>query len=75
MGYGPVNVETLIGLSLSGDNGGILASVLLANLPQVIFLFFYLTYNGFFSCMLLMEEWNDFAHKCKSLCVTSLIGR
>lgn len=74
MGFGAVSAETLIGIQLPRGNAGIMASVLLANAPQALLSFLYLTYNGLFSCMLLMEEWNGFAHERKTLRVTSPIG-
>ena len=74
MGYGAVNSESLIGIPFPSDNGGIMASALLANLPQAILSFLYMTYNGLFSCMLLMKEWSEFAQDRKSLRVSSPIG-
>lgn len=75
MGYGAVRAESLIDIPFSRGNVGIMTSVLLANTPQAILSFLYLTYNGLFSCMLLMKEWSDFAHERKSLRVTLPIGR
>ena len=71
LGYGAVNGETLIEVPLPGDNRGIMASVLLSNSPQLILSFLYVTYNGLFTCMLLVDEWNGFAHERKPLRVTS----
>jgi hypothetical protein len=45
--------------------------VLLANLPQVIISFVYLTYNGLFTCMLANREWAQYAVKRASLRVTN----
>ena len=74
MGYGAVNGVSLIRrFSFPHGSGGLMASVLLANAPQVILSFLYLTYNGLFSCMLLMEEWTGFAYERKPLRVTSPI--
>ena len=75
MGYGAVRAEALINIPFSQGNAGIVTAVLLANIPQAILSFLYLTYNGLFSCMLLMEEWSGFAHERKSLRVTLPIGR
>lgn len=73
MGYGTVTSESLVDI-FTGGNAGIIGPVLLANTPQVILSFLYLTYNGLFSCMLLMEEWNGFARERKPLRVTSPTG-
>lgn len=71
LGFNAVNGETLIEIFLPKDNRGIMASVLLSNLPQSILSFLYVTYNGLFTCMLLEDEWNGFAHERKPLRVTS----
>ena len=60
-----------MGLSTGNDP---MSSVLVANAPQVLLSFLYFTYNGLFSCMLLVDEWNDFARERKSLRVTSPVG-
>jgi hypothetical protein len=74
MGYGAVNVESLIALRSSTRSDGIMEIVLVVNAPQVIISFLFVTYNGLFSCMLLMKEWNGFAHERKPLRVTLPIG-
>ena len=51
-----------------------MAPILLANAPQVILSFLFLTYNGLFSSMLLMEEWSGFAHERKALRVSWPVG-
>lgn len=48
----------------------IISYVLLANLPQAIISFLYLTYNGLFTCMLANREWTGYAVKRASLRVT-----
>lgn len=49
-------------------------AVLVANSPQVLLSFLYLTYNGLFTCMLLANEWAGYAHNRQSLRVTSPVG-
>ncbi|MCJ1428446.1 hypothetical protein MMC29_006356 [Sticta canariensis] len=74
LGYGGVNPQTII--SLYGSFWGTLIPViLLANLPQVILSFLYLTYNSLFTSMLLAEEWSGFAHQRKTLRVTCPVGK
>ncbi len=49
--------------------------MLLANLPQLLLSFLYFAYNSIFTCMLLAQEWNEYARKRKPLRVTSPVGR
>ena len=53
---------------------GLHLSILLANSPQVLLSFLFLTYNGLFTCMLLGHEWSSYAHVRKPLRVTSPAG-
>lgn len=48
----------------------IISWVLLANLPQTLISFLYLTYNGLFTCMLAGREWASYAVKRSSLRVS-----
>lgn len=49
-------------------------TILIANSPQALLSFLFLTYNGLFTCMLLADEWTGYAHKRKPLRVTSPVG-
>lgn len=71
MGYGTVSSQSMIA---NADRDDIMLWVLLANAPQILLSFLYFTWNGLFSCMLLVDEWSDFAHERKSLRVTSPVG-
>ena len=53
---------------------GLHLSILVANSPQVLLSFLFLTYNGLFTCMLLAHEWSGYAHVRKPLRVTSPAG-
>ena len=46
-------------------------AILMANLPQTILSFLYLTYNSLFTCMLLGHEWSLFSYHHRPLRVTS----
>ena len=72
LGIGAVHPSTLIsGLSLASIGGStVIASVLIANIPQPILSFLYLLFNGVFTSMLLADEWSDFAHERKPLRVS-----
>lgn len=75
LGFGAVSSESLIKIiSMPKGQGGIIASVLLANTPQALLSFLFLTYDGLLSSMLLMEEWIGFAYERKALRVTWPIG-
>lgn len=73
LGFGTVTAQSVISMNLSGD-WGLMATVLISNSPQVLLSFLYLTYNGLFTCMLLAEEWSGYAHRRKTLRVTSAKG-
>ena len=53
---------------------GLHVCILIANSPQVLLSFLFLTYNGLFTCMLLGHEWSGYAHVRKPLRVTSPAG-
>lgn len=75
MGYGTVTSESMMSWNvIQGGPGGLLLCILVANLPQIILSFLFLNYNGIFTCMLLADEWNGYAHKRKPLRVTSPNG-
>ena len=73
MGYGAVTSESTINWLLTGSRG-LLLTALVANSPQVLLSFLFITYNGLFTCMLLASEWNGYAHTRKPLRVTSPTG-
>ncbi|KAL9611692.1 MAG: hypothetical protein Q9167_003687 [Letrouitia subvulpina] len=74
LGFGAVTGQSLVNLHIQG-NSGLLATILIANAPQLILSFLYLTYNSLFTCMLLGKEWSDYAYQRKPLRVTSPIGK
>ena len=65
IGYG-ATLPTLL-LEINNNHGSMVPMILLANLPQTVLSFLYLTYNALFACMLVAKEWNQFAHKRKTL--------
>ncbi|KAG0126949.1 hypothetical protein HOY82DRAFT_491143 [Tuber indicum] len=66
-GFGKVNSGSLIYIPFKNIN----QAILLANLPQTILSFLYLTYNSLFTCMLSGHEWSLFSHHHRTLRVTS----
>ncbi|PUU77973.1 hypothetical protein B9Z19DRAFT_1115177 [Tuber borchii] len=67
MGFGKVNSVSRVTLPIQS----ITQAILLANLPQTILSFLYLTYNSLFTCMLSGHEWSLFGHHHRTLRVTS----
>ena len=74
VGYGGVTSDAVFPLSIPGSSGLIL-TVILANLPQGLLSFLFITYNGLFTCMFLAEEWSGYAHERKPLRVTNRTGQ
>ena len=74
LGFGNVRAETVIGSMNFFGSSGLVAAVLLANLPQIALSFLYFAYNGIFTCMLITEEWCGYAMKRKPLRVSSPKG-
>ena len=69
-----MTAQSLVGLPLGSGMIGLHESILIANSPQVLLSFLFLTYNGLFTCMLLGHEWSGYAHVRKPLRVTSPSG-
>ncbi|KIX09181.1 uncharacterized protein Z518_00260 [Rhinocladiella mackenziei CBS 650.93] len=78
LGFGKVNPSTIISGWSVGSKGGpterIIASILIANLPQTILSFLYLNLNGLLTSMWLASEWSDFVHERKTLRVSKPRG-
>lgn len=74
LGFGTVTSESLVSFSLGLGTTGIHLSILIANSPQVLLSFLFLTYNGLFTCMLMNHEWSGYAHVRKPLRVTTPAG-
>jgi hypothetical protein len=58
-------------LEVKLGSSSIIPYVLVANLPQFLATFLYLTYNGIFTAMLANREWTNYAHKRAALRVTA----
>ncbi|ERF73269.1 hypothetical protein EPUS_03101 [Endocarpon pusillum Z07020] len=72
LGIGAVTPTTVItGWDITSIVGNaVIASVLIANIPQSILSLLYFLFNGVFTSMLLTDEWSDYAHKRKPLRVS-----
>ncbi|PUU76455.1 hypothetical protein B9Z19DRAFT_990549 [Tuber borchii] len=67
LGFGKLSSFSLVNIRFQN----ITQAILLANLPQTILSFLYLTYNSLFTCMLLGHEWSLFSSHHRALHVTS----
>ncbi|PUU79607.1 hypothetical protein B9Z19DRAFT_1100738 [Tuber borchii] len=67
LGFGKLSNVSLVTIRFQN----ITQAILLANLPQTILSFLYLTYNSLFTCMLVGHEWSLFSHHHRTLRVTS----
>ncbi|KAI9850909.1 MAG: hypothetical protein M1824_003016 [Vezdaea acicularis] len=75
LGPGAINSNTLISWNIPSDGvGGLISNVLVANSPQIVLSFLYLTLNGLLSCMLLADEYNRFSYERKPLRVTDPVA-
>ena len=72
-GYGAISSDSLLSMNLSGSSG-IITTGLIANSPQLFLSLLIVMYNGLFTCMLLANEYLDYAHKRKALRVTKPTG-
>ena len=70
LGFGAINTAAVLKLPLPG----LVATVLVANSPQLLLSFLYFAYNGLWTCMLLTKEWASYARARKPLRVTSPTG-
>lgn len=76
LGFGAVTGESLVtSYTPTPGTGGLVSTILIANIPQILLSFLYLTYNGLFTCMLLSYEWSSYARQRKGLRVTSAQGQ
>lgn len=70
LGFGAVTPESLVNWNEPGS-GGLLLTVLVADSPQALLSFLFLDYNDLYTCMLMANEWSDYA---KPLRVTNPVG-
>jgi hypothetical protein len=79
LGFGQVHSDTLISGwaldNISNYSLAITVSVLVANTPQALLSFLYLTLNGLLTNLFLAEEWSTFAQQRKPLRVLNQRGQ
>ena len=73
-GFGAITPDALMKINVPGSTG-LIATTLLANSAQVLLSFLYLTYNSHFTRMWMGVEWSEYAHRRKSLRVSSPRGQ
>jgi len=78
LGFGQIHGEALITgwalEDLTSETSAVTANVLIANSPQALLSFLYLTLNGLLTSMFLADEWSRFAKERKPLRVSSPTG-
>ncbi|KAF2827095.1 hypothetical protein CC86DRAFT_292029 [Ophiobolus disseminans] len=70
VGFGSVNGKNLLSIGTS-----LMGSVLLANTPQVILSYLYITFNTLYTNMFIAREWATYLNQRKTLRVTAPIGQ
>lgn len=70
MGFGTLNGNNLLNLPFP-----VMQGVLLANSPQLILSYLYLTFNALYTNMFVAREWATYTHERKTLRVTSPRGQ
>jgi hypothetical protein len=74
-GFGVIKPGAMLDIGLPSTGiTGLMANVLLANLPQLVFSCLYLLYNGLFTSMCLAHEYSSYSVCRKALRVTSPRG-
>jgi len=74
-GFGTITSETIVSTKLPNTGThGLLANVMIANMPQLIVSCLYLLYNGLFTSMCLAHEYSNYSIRRKPLRVTSPRG-
>lgn len=68
-------LDSPVGRNILPTRLSLFTAALLANLPQVILSYVYITFNNIFTCMLAGKEWMSFATRRQPLRVTSPIGQ
>ncbi|KAI9801518.1 MAG: hypothetical protein M1833_002750 [Piccolia ochrophora] len=67
MGLGTVTSETIV---QNNKISNLIGNVIVANLPQLILSFLYLTYNGLLTCNLMDHEWSQYSQVRRPLRVS-----
>ena len=75
LGFGRVDSRLLFNAGWVYGASGLLSSVIEANLPQAVLSFWYVMYNGVFTCMCLSHEWSRYAARRLPLRVTTPRGQ
>ena len=75
LGFGAVNANMLFNDGRQHGISGLAASVLFANMPQVILSIVYLSLNALITCMLLANEYSGYEVHRKPLRVTTPVGK
>ena len=78
MGFGATTSESitkLIDYDSKTYERALLENMIIANLPQAVLSLLFFCYNSLYTCMLMANEWDNYAQKRKHLRVTDPIGQ
>ena len=78
LGFGAVTAESMTNgaqRQAKSRENTIFLNILIANSPQLLISFLFLTYNSLWTCLLLNKEWFDFARERKPLRVSKPLGK
>ncbi|KAL8727294.1 MAG: hypothetical protein Q9181_005758 [Wetmoreana brouardii] len=67
-------IGDVVGNNIITMNNSMFATVIIANLPQVIISYIYVLFNSLYTCMVVGREWTQFATNRKTLRVSSPVG-
>jgi hypothetical protein len=65
---------TLLSSGTASGFRGTFKTTMLVNMPQVLVSFMNVLYNGLFTAIMLLREWNSFSQHRKALRVTAPVG-
>ena len=74
LGFGAVAANSLLNWNIAGGRA-LIFMAFVANTPQLLLSFVYISYNGLFTCMLRSQEWSRFARHRKTLRVSAPEGQ
>ncbi|KAL8997820.1 MAG: hypothetical protein Q9169_002992 [Polycauliona sp. 2 TL-2023] len=70
-----LGIGAAVGNNMVSMNQSLIATVLIANLPQAVLCYVYILFNSLYTCMVAGQEWSHFANNRKTLRVSSPVGK
>lgn len=69
-GFGTFNTDLMANARSSLSKLSLVGAAVVANIPQLLLSILFLGFNSLYTCMLLADEWNGYAHERKPLRVS-----